>query len=262
MTCNEFEKITSDLACNYLIDAVERETGLVHASTCARCAQRLTNERDLNVWLRTLQRAEQNAQAPLRIKQELLETFVERHNTTKPSVVVFPRQANWARLALAAAIAIMFAVLFLPKALRTARPKTGEVAKDQNIERNNAPVKPPTLVSKVNENISKPSTTKFARSAKTHVASMARTSRKRAVSRTRYQATEIAANETKTDFIPLTYLNKATAMEGGIIVRVEVSREKLVSMGLPLNLERAGERISADIILGDDGVVRALRLVQ
>jgi hypothetical protein len=73
---------------------------------------------------------------------------------------------------------------------------------------------------------------------------------------------EVAANEVKTDFVPLTYLNSATAMDSGIVVRVEVSREKLAAMGLPLNLERADEKIKADIVLGDDGVARAIRLVQ
>jgi hypothetical protein len=51
-------------------------------------------------------------------------------------------------------------------------------------------------------------------------------------------------------------------MEGGIVVRVEIARDQLATLGLPFDLERADEIIKADIVLGDDGVARAIRLVQ
>jgi hypothetical protein len=74
---------------------------------------------------------------------------------------------------------------------------------------------------------------------------------------------QVAANtEVTSGFIPLTYLNNATAADGGVMLRVEVARDRLAAMGLPLNLDRYGETIKADIIMGDDGVARAIRLVQ
>jgi hypothetical protein len=94
-----------------------------------------------------------------------------------------------------------------------------------------------------------------------------RTERSPSPVKTEVETTEVALNEAEptevtTGFVPLTYLNSATAMESGIVVRVEVAREKLVALGLPLNLDRAGETIKADIVVGDDGVARAIRLVQ
>ena len=53
-----------------------------------------------------------------------------------------------------------------------------------------------------------------------------------------------------------------SGMEGGQIVRVEVPRSALASFGLPMNAERAGERVKADVVLGYDGVARAIRFVR
>jgi hypothetical protein len=33
-------------------------------------------------------------------------------------------------------------------------------------------------------------------------------------------------------------------------------------MGLPVNIEHYGERVKADVVLGDDGVARAIRFVR
>jgi hypothetical protein len=60
----------------------------------------------------------------------------------------------------------------------------------------------------------------------------------------------------------LTYDGGALAMESGHVVRVELPRTALVSMGLPMNPERAGELVKADVLMGDDGVARAIRFVR
>jgi hypothetical protein len=39
-------------------------------------------------------------------------------------------------------------------------------------------------------------------------------------------------------------------------------RATLASFGLPVNAERASELIKADILIGDDGLARAIRFVQ
>jgi hypothetical protein len=50
-------------------------------------------------------------------------------------------------------------------------------------------------------------------------------------------------------------------LEEGLVVRVELPRSALVSFGLPMNMERADERIKADVLLGNDGLARAIRFV-
>ena len=46
------------------------------------------------------------------------------------------------------------------------------------------------------------------------------------------------------------------------VVRVELPRSALESFGLPMNMERAGERIKADVVVGHDGLARAIRFVR
>jgi hypothetical protein len=44
-------------------------------------------------------------------------------------------------------------------------------------------------------------------------------------------------------------------------VRIEISRSMLLSMGLPVNIDRGEGLIKADIIIGEDGVARAVRII-
>lgn len=69
-------------------------------------------------------------------------------------------------------------------------------------------------------------------------------------------------SEIATEFLPLGYGNALALQDGGQIVRVEVPRSTLVSFGLPVNVDRAGQRVKADLLLGVDGSARAIRFVQ
>jgi hypothetical protein len=76
------------------------------------------------------------------------------------------------------------------------------------------------------------------------------------------QAAEPAAEEFTTDFIPLYQAEQAAPVMAGTLVRVELPRSSLSRFGLPVNAERAGERIKADVLLGEDGMARAIRFVR
>ena len=67
--------------------------------------------------------------------------------------------------------------------------------------------------------------------------------------------------EITTEFLPLTY-GGLSQVDDGQVVRIEVPRSALQSFGLPVNIERAGERVKADVLLGHDGVARAIRFVR
>jgi len=67
--------------------------------------------------------------------------------------------------------------------------------------------------------------------------------------------------EIVTDFIPLMQGGRFAQGEGGHLVRVELPRSALASFGLPVNAE-AGGRVKADVLLGEDGLARAIRFVR
>jgi hypothetical protein len=68
--------------------------------------------------------------------------------------------------------------------------------------------------------------------------------------------------EIVTEFFPLMQDARLAAEEGGQVVRVEVPRSALERFGLPMNVEQAGGRVKADVLLGHDGMARAIRFVR
>jgi len=78
----------------------------------------------------------------------------------------------------------------------------------------------------------------------------------------RHQSLDNHTDEIATDFLPLTFTADSTAPESGHLVRVTIPRSALLAMGLPMNAERAGELVRADVFIGDDGLARAIRFIQ
>jgi hypothetical protein len=68
--------------------------------------------------------------------------------------------------------------------------------------------------------------------------------------------------EVATEFIPLGQAPPYTQAEEGHLVRVELPRSALASFGLPVNAEAPNGRVKADVLLGQDGVARAIRFVR
>src|SRR5262249_28670111 len=150
----------------------------------------------------------------------------------------------WLRWGLAAA-AMILVVVALAFLLRNPSPNSNDLS---------GPARPePESTPAVNE---QPNPRGIAQKIKTqkHVAAFANGSSHRMKSRTsrRSASRDLATNnETVTDYFPLTYLADATAVEGGIVVRVELSRSALMAMGLPVGMERTETLVKADMIVGD-----------
>jgi len=63
-----------------------------------------------------------------------------------------------------------------------------------------------------------------------------------------------------TDFLPVVY--DLSPIEHGRLVRVQLPRSALAAFGLPFNEQLAERPIDADVLLGDDGLVQAVRFVK
>ena len=68
--------------------------------------------------------------------------------------------------------------------------------------------------------------------------------------------------EVATDFYALPDVDSLPPVEDTTVVRVRLPRSAMRMVGLPVNEERMGERIQADVVLGQDGLMRAVRFVQ
>jgi hypothetical protein len=65
--------------------------------------------------------------------------------------------------------------------------------------------------------------------------------------------------EVVTQFFPL--LDAAPPFERGELLRVMVPASTMRSVGLPVNEERLGDRVYADVLVGQEGLARAIRFV-
>jgi hypothetical protein len=270
MTCEAFERVVTDLACEFLIEAATRKRALAHARACSRCAARLQQERALTAALNEAASAER-AQAPARMKTALLVAFQQQMtpaNVAAPLVYRNESPRRWSRWLMAAAAVLMLAAILVAlqvlhqqsKAESSTNPESATVAqelpsKDTTPQTHGAASQPePESGITKKEDVQS-----AARNDKTNHALRLPRRRMRPVFRPELANTNPA--ETVTDFIPLTAIADATAMHSGTIVRVEMPRASLIAMGLPLNAERARETVKADIVVGDDGLARAIRLV-
>ncbi len=62
-------------------------------------------------------------------------------------------------------------------------------------------------------------------------------------------------------FIPLPNAEKLDPDEEVNVVRMEVPRSTMMAVGLPVNVDRVSELVEADVMLGADGMARAIRFV-
>jgi hypothetical protein len=69
-------------------------------------------------------------------------------------------------------------------------------------------------------------------------------------------------SEYATDFIPLSYGGVQKPMESGEVVRLEIPRSALIAFGLPVNVEQADALVEAELLLGEDGMARAIRFLR
>lgn len=252
MNCHDFETIAGDLAREQLMDAAQRESALAHTASCASCAARLADERSLTDGLRFVAKDAKH-EAPLRVEAELLAVFRQRQSMLP--VILQARFAKRQRVYVAAAAAAVLLIVAL-LALVSSRTQTPQQPAEQKAEA--APESP--------EQISPPPQPASPERTETTVQAQQRhrsANRLRRASRAADHLNEPATvAEIATEFIPLMNRETLAEMDGGQVMRVELPRSALMSFGLPMDMERANERIKADVVVGNDGLARAIRFVR
>jgi hypothetical protein len=72
--------------------------------------------------------------------------------------------------------------------------------------------------------------------------------------------------EDTTDFFPVNGPvngdDTRAPMESGQLIRVQMPQTALAKFGLPVNLERGDIPVKADLLVGEDGLARAIRFVR
>jgi hypothetical protein len=299
MNCQDFENIAGDLARTLPLEARTREEARAHEGACPRCAARLADERALGEGLRGLAEGASAVEAPPRVEANLLAAFraqaARRAGTGSRNVegepvpavekvVPFarpsaPRRWSWVKTAAAsataAAAAVTLFVLVAPQKSSTPRATQTRSA-EPVVAALTPPVTPETGVP--NTPIINPARQDDGRSddvvrrasyAPRGVRTQGRLTTTPAAFRNESgratgpsRGSNAGGAEIATSFIPLTQDAALAAADGGQVVRVEMDRTALQRFGLPMNVERAGERVKADVLFGHDGVARAIRFVR
>jgi hypothetical protein len=70
------------------------------------------------------------------------------------------------------------------------------------------------------------------------------------------------ADETAAGFFPLPDADALPPVESAMVVRVQLPMASLELIGFPINQDRASERVEAEVLLGQDGLARGVRLVE
>jgi hypothetical protein len=256
-----------------------RERAFVHLETCAACARRLQDERALTRCFHEMARDVKSLTVPTRVEEQLLKTFRQTFSVPVSSPArAMNRQRSEVRgqrseirgrwiVAVAAVLLIMLGVAGLGLLLiERSQPRPGQletveapiVPKDlpsiADVRTTNSPTKPdkelPGTVRRTNPH-------RRARSF-THDGNTSR----QVLDTTPAAITSDTNREVATHFMPLGYAGPINLQDGGQLVRIELSRSAMLNMGLPVNMDRYGERVKADVLLGADGLARAIRFVQ
>jgi hypothetical protein len=223
MTCEEFEAIGLDAARDTSLTEAQRAAAGEHALSCPRCAALRDSWQALRLELCALAERTATVEAPLRVEMRLRQQFRTQHRTLKTH-----RTAVAAAWALAAAAVLVGAVSWI------------QWRSNQN---HNAP-----------HNSSNPSL--VVKNSSTNSGANPDSAQKSAA-----DLPVLVADNEFGDFTLLPGVLPADTDDAAIL-RVRMQRGALGALGLPVNEDRAGEWIQVDLMVGNDGLPEAVRLLE
>jgi hypothetical protein len=248
MNCQEFERTIIDLGCDHLTKAPTSARALAHAESCAQCAARLDRERRMTAGLLAFAAEESAINAPERVHSALRAAF-DQQQAAAASPAVLPWFARHKPLwGMAAAAMLLLSIVTVALWPRGQRAKVDNRPVD--VVNRPAPQRQP------GNPLEEPVKPRPASGIHSSSAALRAAGR---VRRSKPQVKEGAGEAG--ELFQLTSVAKSGATEFTRTVRVEISRSMLLTMGLPVNIDRGEGLIKADIIIGEDGVARAVRII-
>jgi hypothetical protein len=248
MNCQEFERTIIDFGRDHLMEASAHARALEHAEICAQCAARLNREQRMTAGLQAFAVEEAAINAPERVRSALCAAFNEQQTAAAaPPVLLWParRKLFWG---MAAAAMLLLSTITTALLLREQKVKVDNT--QAGVINNPTPPTPPGKT---------PEALAGAQPASgIHSSTVARSSGRHG--RRRTPPVKESAGEAG-ELFPLTFVAKSGPTEFVQTVRIEISRSMLLSMGLPVNIDRGEGPVKADLIIGEDGVARAVRII-
>ncbi len=281
MNCQQAEMWIIELAREDAVVADFHADALRHLDACPHCAARLATERAVTENLRAVAVHDAHAGAPALVEANLLVALraqTERVAHAPVRVMSAKSARTWASLfsaRRAMAVCAVAALMLLTFAMLRSRFTAGPNRQTQTAAAG-APAQP-VVANTATENAGATPTEERREGRAQRAAGLLskQTRRGHAATHVREQVAMAVGSvgemtviarapvvaESVTEFMPLV-ARSAPPLTSGQLVRVEVSRSALASLGLPVNMARAGETMKADVLIGEDGLARAIRLVR
>ena len=229
MTCREFDEVVHEFVRMELLDVAVREATLEHAAHCSNCAERMTEAGVLAEATEAAAESVCGQQAPPNVEVALLAAFRKRHRRT-----VWWRTFEW--VAAGAAAAMLSIVLWTSAGRTKGQPPSPGPRKDISSQ-SKAPLDAAVPESSQAGEV--------AEGAETQVANAA-TSGTYAVA----------------DFVPVPFTEAIGPEDPGMVVRVQLTRSSLAELGYPVAEMPDEDLIRADVLVGEDGWPRGVKLAQ
>jgi len=224
MTCAEFDTVVHDVARPDAFDKPAAVIAKFHAQTCERCAARLAQAQLLAGALEAVAQDSADLGAPAHFEPALVSAFREHRRSLERKQHRQRRtRLRWLEWSALAAAAVLLAI----GAWNFSRPRV--IGTDTN----------PSVVVKSPVNSSASGAVQQIGSVET-----------------------AAAEDSNSDFVPVPYGESLSSDDSGLVVRVSMTRSALGSLGYPVDEIHAGDVVQADLLVGEDGLPRAVRLVQ
>ena len=261
MNCEALAEIILDMARGAAVPEEARLVVRRHMETCASCAAEHARQRDLTAGLQALSAEAQEWKAPAAMEERLLAAFAAQQGH-EPTVTAGASANRW-RYVLATAAVLTLAVWGireagkpeLPKPMvtelagsaGTAPPVARGVATAPAAGRVKAPDMPTVPVATVRAaRRTASSRSAFARPSASAKATADKTAGKPA---------------TPVEFVRIPSAIGLPELESGTVLRMELPLTALPEYGLDIAPDAVRSSVEADILVGQDGQPRAIRLI-
>jgi len=271
MNCHELEMVLRDLARD-----PNRESGLwdsysKHLEGCPACSARVVEEMALEARIRQLASNVKDTGAPIQLEAKLLDAFRRERDSRQVPHFSWWRLAGWRWALAGGSMALLaFALTWYRLPHRGSSPE-----RPQSQRVNTFPALAPDRLSSppgmdekkavVEKSLhggpgQKEELGRLPQRQNTPVRRVEKvTARERALKDLEGEATYFEP-EVATEFIPFMAVGGLYPGEQQL-VRVKLPRSTLETFGLPVNRERVREPVQADVLIGEDGLARAIRFV-
>lgn len=258
MNCERFAALVTDLARHGVMEAQLREEALNHTHECERCEMSLNGELALTAKLGMLAEGMNQLRASQELEERLKIAFRSREFPTRPNVRVFRPWTTAAAAGVLIALGIVLASwLFAPlnvegeRSITATKPMAAALSDDD-------------IAAELTEKVTEKGELEATATPALRQPTRKRRGKMNPGVETQTDSDDVIYSEVEiaTDFLPVNYGGPMNLQDGGQIVRVELPRAALLNFGLPVNMARADERVKADVVVGADGLARAIRFVQ